>query len=88
MASIPNKYDVSVLIETPAEAVRSFLGHWGNVEEVTATSCRIRMNVDDLGWPTMVLGLLASPFVIESPVELRERVRTAGETLMRAAEAS
>ncbi|WP_433828725.1 helix-turn-helix transcriptional regulator [Actinoplanes sp. CA-015351] len=83
MASIPNRYDVSVLIETPAEAVRSFVGQWGAVEPVSASACRLRMSVDDLSWPTMVLGVLARPFTIESPQELRDRVRVAGETLIR-----
>jgi predicted DNA-binding transcriptional regulator YafY len=85
MASIPNKYDVSVVVEAPAEVARSFLGNWGIVEEVTDGSCRMRMSVDDLGWPTMTLGVLGRPFVIESPQELRDQVRTAGETLLRGA---
>jgi predicted DNA-binding transcriptional regulator YafY len=48
-------------------------------------ACRLRMSVDDLGWPVMVLGVLGAPFTIESPPELRERVRAAGETLLRGA---
>jgi len=43
------------------------------------------MSVDDLGWPVMVLGVLGVPFTIESPPDLRERVRAAGETLLRGA---
>jgi hypothetical protein len=42
------------------------------------------MNVDDLAWPVMVLGVMGVPFTIESPDELRDRVRSAGETLLRA----
>ncbi|GIF00274.1 hypothetical protein Ari01nite_77380 [Paractinoplanes rishiriensis] len=49
------------------------------------TACRLRMNVDDLSWPVMVLGVLGVPFTIESPDELRDHVRSAGETLLRGA---
>jgi predicted DNA-binding transcriptional regulator YafY len=83
--SIPSRYDVSVLVEAPAETVRSFVGHWGDVEEISEAACRLRMKVDDLGWPTMALGVMGRPFVIESPEELREQVRTVGETLTRSA---
>ncbi len=46
-------------------------------------ACRLRMSVDDLAWPVMVLGVMGVPFTIESPDELRDRVRSAGETLLR-----
>jgi hypothetical protein len=44
------------------------------------------MNVDDLGWPVMVLGTLGADFEVESPPELRDRARVAGETLLRGAD--
>ncbi|MEU8237552.1 YafY family protein [Actinoplanes missouriensis] len=88
LATIPSRYEVSVLIEAPEETVRSFIGHWGAVTPVTASSCRLTMSVDDLGWPIMVLGVLSAPFVIESPAELRDRARQAGETLIRGTSAS
>lgn len=83
LATAPNKYDVSVLIESPAEAVRYVTGHWAAVDEVSASICRMRLSVDDLGWPIMVLGVLGAPFVVESPAELRDRVRQVGEALVR-----
>ncbi|MEU4560304.1 YafY family protein [Actinoplanes sp. NPDC023936] len=83
LATIPNRYDVSVLIEAPEETVRSVVGDWGVVTAVTASSCRLAMSVDDLGWPIMVLGVLSAPFVIESPAELRDGARRAGETLIK-----
>ena len=84
MASIPTRYDVSVLIASPAAQVSALIGQWGTVEELTATTCRLRMHVDDLGWPTMALGVMGAPFTIESPDELRDHVRAAAATLMRA----
>jgi predicted DNA-binding transcriptional regulator YafY len=90
MAAIPNRYEVSVILHAPVERVGSVVGHWGTVEPLPATDpaagrCRLRMNVDDLAWPVMVLGVMGVPFTIESPPELRDRVRSAGETLLRGA---
>jgi predicted DNA-binding transcriptional regulator YafY len=83
IASIPTRYDVSVRIETPAERVRQFVGHWAKVEVIDDNSTRMRMSVDDLNWPVIILGSLGAPFTIESPPELVDAVRSAGETLLR-----
>ncbi|GAA0531242.1 YafY family protein [Paractinoplanes ferrugineus] len=91
IAAIPTRHDVSIVLHCPAEQVRGAVGHWGVVEPLPAgqgagtegASCRLRMSVDDLGWPVMVLGVLGVPFTIESPPELRDRARAAGETLLR-----
>jgi predicted DNA-binding transcriptional regulator YafY len=85
LAAIPNKYDVSVVFAAPAASVTSLVGQWATVEPIDDVSCRMRMNVDDLNWPLWVLGSLGADFTIESPAELRDRVRTAGETLLRGA---
>ncbi|BCY06035.1 YafY family protein [Actinoplanes sp. L3-i22] len=82
--AIPNRYEVSVLIEATPAAIGASTGHWGQIEVLGEGHCRLRMNVDDLGWPVMVLGVLGAPFTIEAPPELRERARAAGETLLRA----
>ncbi|MBO3739757.1 helix-turn-helix transcriptional regulator [Actinoplanes flavus] len=85
MRTIPNRYAVSVVVQTDVATIRGFVGNWGEVEELPEGGCRLRMNIDDLGWPVMVLGVLNAPFTVESPDELRERVRRAGETLLRGA---
>ena len=56
-----------------------------SVAAPVADACRLRMGVDDLSWPVMVLGVLGAPFAVESPPELRERIRSAGEALLRGA---
>jgi hypothetical protein len=43
------------------------------------------MNVDDLGWPVMILGAMGADFTVESPPELPDRIREAGKTLLRGA---
>ena len=83
LAAVPNRYDVSVTIARAAPEVQKFVGHWGTAEPVSASACRLRMNVDDLGWPVMVLGTLGADFTVESPPELLDRVRATGETLLR-----
>ena len=85
MSQIPARYDVSVVFQTTAATVRGFIGHYGTVEELSSSSCRMRMNIDDLGWPVMVAGVLGAAFTVESPDELRDRVRATGETLLRGA---
>jgi predicted DNA-binding transcriptional regulator YafY len=110
MAAIPNRYDVSVILRTPADQVRGVVGQWATVEAIDAAAgpvdgrpaadgpaaavdgaepveaaCRLRMSVDDLSWPVMLLGVIGAPFTVESPPELRERVRATGEALLRGA---
>jgi predicted DNA-binding transcriptional regulator YafY len=82
MAAIPNRHEVALVLEAPAERVRTVVGHWGSVEELESERCRLRMSVDDLGWPIMVLGAVGAPFTIESPPALAERVRATGELLL------
>jgi predicted DNA-binding transcriptional regulator YafY len=88
LATLPNKYDVCVRIEAPASRVGAFVGQWATIEPDGDGSCRMRMNVDDLSWPVMILGSLRAPFVIESPPQLVEAARSAGEALISGATAA
>src|SRR3954454_16922178 len=76
LAAIPTKYDVSVVFAAPAASVGAAVGQWAKVEPIDDASCRMRMSTDDLNWPLWVLGSLGADFTIESPAELRDRVRT------------
>jgi predicted DNA-binding transcriptional regulator YafY len=82
MAAIPTRHEVALLLEAPVSRVEAVVGHWGTVEPLEDGRCRLRMSVDDLGWPVMVLGVVGAPFVVESPLLLRERVRATGELLL------
>ncbi|WP_212997614.1 helix-turn-helix transcriptional regulator [Winogradskya consettensis] len=88
LSGVSNRYDVSVLVQTDAETVRRSFGQWARAEETGPGSCRLRMSVDDLRWPLMILGSLGAGFVIESPPELHDHARRAGETLLRSAGSS
>ena len=82
LATIPSRYDVSVRIEAPSARVSAFVGPWAKVEADGDQRCRLRMNVDDLSWPVMILGSIGAPFAIESPPQLVEAARVAGEALI------
>jgi predicted DNA-binding transcriptional regulator YafY len=86
IAAIPTRHDVALVLEAPAARVRAVVGHWGSVEELDDDRCRLRMSVDDLGWPIMVLGAVGAPFTVESPPSLTERVRATGELLLSGAD--
>jgi predicted DNA-binding transcriptional regulator YafY len=83
LAAVPNRYDVSVRLDTPGATVRSTVGQWANVEDDGPDACRLRMSVDDLAWPVMLIGILNVPFAVESPPELAVAARAAGENLLR-----
>jgi predicted DNA-binding transcriptional regulator YafY len=82
IAAIPTRHDVSVVVRAPADRVRGMLGYWGTAEALDDSSTRIRMRVDDLAWPVMVIGAIGAPFTVESPPELADRVRATGELLL------
>jgi predicted DNA-binding transcriptional regulator YafY len=85
LAAIPSRYDVAVRMDAPAPQVQAFVGHWATVEPLAERQCRLRMSVDDLSWPVMILGTVGVPFTIESPAELTDAVRRTGEALLRSA---
>jgi len=90
LATIPNRYEVAIVVHAPADRVRAVVDQWGTVEPLAAPAtsagaCRLRMSVDDLAWPVMVISMVGAPFVIEEPLELRERARLTGELLLRCA---
>jgi predicted DNA-binding transcriptional regulator YafY len=83
LAAIPTRFDVVVRISMAAEQVRATVGHWAGVEALGPAESRLRMKVDDLSWPVWILGALAADFTIESPDELRTRIRATAEVLLR-----
>ena len=84
IASIPTRYQVEVQIRTAAVEVERVVSSWGTVEPVDDGSCRLRMNVDDLDWPAMVLAAVGADFEIVEPPELLESVRQIGALFTRA----
>ena len=82
--SVSAAYDVEVLIQAPAAAVRQRIGQWAAVEDIDATSCRVRMTADSLDWPVMALGAVGAGFQVISPPELLDRFHDWGRRFSQA----
>jgi predicted DNA-binding transcriptional regulator YafY len=79
-------YDVEVIVEAPAGAVRKQIGRWAAVEEDGDGRCRVRMTTDALAWPIMALGSTGADFRVLSPPELLDQVRDWGQRFTLAGE--
>jgi len=84
LSSMAQTHHVSVLIRTTSADVGAVVGRWGTVEPVTNETCRLRMQVDDLSWPMMVLASIGADFEVEAPSELRHRLHSVGALFSRA----
>jgi predicted DNA-binding transcriptional regulator YafY len=84
IATTHQRHRVAVLVQAPASEVKAAVGSWGDVEEVSPRTARLRMEVDDLGWPMMVLAAVGADFTVEEPAELAERVQEVGQLFVRA----
>ena len=81
---MPQRYAVRVRVAMPADELAARVGRWGTVSEDGAGSV-LEMNVDDLGWPVMVLAGSGAEFVVESPAELADKVAEVGARFTRSA---
>jgi predicted DNA-binding transcriptional regulator YafY len=81
--NLPTRRRVEVLIQAPAATVLSVIGRWASVDEVDATSCRLRMTVENLDWPALTLGAVGADFEVIRPPELVDRIRELGELFTR-----
>jgi predicted DNA-binding transcriptional regulator YafY len=77
-------YEVEALVDAPAEIVRERHGRYCTVEAVSETRSRIRMTIDQLEWPMMLLGSLGVEFQVISPPELLDQVRDWGRRFAQA----
>jgi predicted DNA-binding transcriptional regulator YafY len=85
IAAIPMRYQVAVTVHAPAPQVAALVRAGGTVEPVGAASCQLRMSVDSLDWPVMVLSAVGAEFEIGDPPELTEHIRTLGARFARCA---
>jgi len=79
--SIPQKYNVVVAVQAPAATVKATVWDWGTVVPTGPASCELRMSVDSLDWPVMVVAALGVPFEVVSPPELAEQISRVGALL-------
>jgi predicted DNA-binding transcriptional regulator YafY len=85
IAAVPTRYRVEVTVRTAATHVERVVGRWGTVEPVDDACCVLRMNVDSLEWPTLVLASVGAPFEVVSPPELNDHLRAVGDLFRGAA---
>ncbi|WP_285791291.1 transcriptional regulator [Micromonospora sp. NBRC 101691] len=79
--SMPARYPVLATVQAPAERVRNEIGHYGTVEPVDDSSCRVYLAADSLAWATFCIGALEAPFVVHGPPEAVEYMRDWGRRL-------
>lgn len=81
--ALPRKYEVVVTVQAPVSQVQGTVGQWGEVEPLGEAGARLRMSVDDLGWPLMVLASLRTDFDVQQPTELVDLVAEVGARFAR-----
>jgi predicted DNA-binding transcriptional regulator YafY len=85
LRNLPTSYEVELLVEAPADAVRTRIGRWVRVEDAGEGRCRVRMHTDSLDWAALTVGTTEAECTVVSPPELREHLRTWGARFARAA---
>jgi predicted DNA-binding transcriptional regulator YafY len=74
LSAVASRYRVDVVVRTPAADVEKVVSGWGTVEAIDDGSCRLRVTVDGLEWPAMVLAADGADFDVVEPAELRADV--------------
>lgn len=73
------------LVEAPAPSIAARIPDGGGtVESIAERRCRVRLHADTTPWQAMRLLRLDADFVVESPPELVEYLRTLGDRVMHA----
>lgn len=80
----PQRLSAEVLVHAPGERVRASFGRWADVEDAGPDACVLRMTVDDLAWPAMLLGSVGAEFEVRSPPELSDLLAEWGSRFTRA----
>jgi predicted DNA-binding transcriptional regulator YafY len=76
-------YEVEVLIDAPADAVRAKIGRWFTVEARPEDRCRALITTDSLDWPVFALGVVGADFEVVAPPELRDHLADWGARFTR-----
>jgi predicted DNA-binding transcriptional regulator YafY len=71
-----DRWSVEVLLETTAPEARSQLPKMGVTLQERSEGVVMRSSTSDLGWMARVLAGLSFPFVVRTPPELRESLRS------------
>jgi predicted DNA-binding transcriptional regulator YafY len=77
--------EVEVRLRAPATEVEPRVGRWVTVSAVDVDTCLVRMDVDTLDWPVLLLGSLDVDFEVVSPPELVTKLSSVAERFARCA---
>jgi predicted DNA-binding transcriptional regulator YafY len=80
----PAVYEAEVIIEAPAEAIRTRIGQWASVAPLGSDRCQALMSTDSLEWMLMAVLLAGAEFRIVGPPELAAVSREWGRRFSRA----
>ena len=81
--SVPQRWTVVVDVAASAETVVRVVSRWGDVEATGDDTCTLRMSVDALDWPAMVLGAIGADFTVREPAELIDFLHDMGRRFVR-----
>jgi predicted DNA-binding transcriptional regulator YafY len=84
--NLPTRRRIEVVVHASGPTVRSRVGQWVSIEDVSDDTCRLRMTVDNLDWPALVLGAVGVDFEVIRPAELIDHLRDWGARFTRAAQ--
>jgi predicted DNA-binding transcriptional regulator YafY len=85
LTSQPVRYQIVVDVRAAAAEVEKIVSYrGGTVEVLDERSCRLRLGVDDLDWPVLILAALGAEFEVVQPPEFRDHLRATGELFIRA----
>jgi predicted DNA-binding transcriptional regulator YafY len=86
LTAFATRFEVEVVVHAAVEAVEGVVRGWGTVEPVGDGTCRLRMSVDTLEWPLMVLAAVRAPFRVVSPPDLQAFVDDTARRFTQAAD--
>lgn len=69
MSELNPSHRVVIEIEAPGDQLRGAYGTWVDIEDLSATRCRLSMDTDSFRWPTHIVTNLDVPFTVISPAE-------------------
>ena len=86
LSSFQASIEAVVVFEASVDEISSRLPHsLGKLEPISAKRSRLRMTGDNLDWMAFRLGLIGVDFTVESPQDLIDCLRVAGDRMTRAA---
>jgi predicted DNA-binding transcriptional regulator YafY len=84
IAGAASCYEAIVTVHCPAESLRERPWLGGEIREIDANSCELRVSEDDLDWLAMKIAMLGRDFAVHEPAELVERLGEVRDRIGRA----